>query len=350
MSNILLRYGISRNKSLALPLHEDLGPGFHVHNLFNRNMVFNYNPSGPKFELLINHARYNRREMEEVVPNAVYLASLRDPVTQFESAFGYYEVSQRVLHQKNPTEEALQLFLSDAKRYLNSTKYGDYALWNGQLSDLGVQRSLFENPAMIKKKIKKLDKEFNLVLISEYIDESLILMKNLLCLDFTDILYLPVNVRSNSHKINITKMEIATQIRTWNSGDVMLYEHFNRTLWQKIRKEGTKFYQDLNTFRKLKQEVTDDCVMSRDADADQRLWKQTINGSNPLCKHLTRGTNSYLMNLRDSIKEQEELKNKTTSTETTRLTRTTRHTVRTAHVPCRPPFSCKHVWDFIQLL
>ena len=309
MNQILLGYGISQNKSLALPRKEHY---FDFYKLFTRDMVFNYHKSGPKSELLINHARYNRREMEEVVPNAIYLASLRDPVAQFESCFGYFEVSKLITHQEYPTILALQTFLLNPKQFIKDITYGGYCLWNGQLFDLGVERSVFENRTAIKRRIKELDAEFDLILISEYLDESLILLKNLLCLDFTDILYLPSNVRSDKYKTDITG-NITTQIRTWNSADVLLYEHFNRTLWEKIRNEGIQFHNDVHVFRQIKQQVFDECVISTDADVEQRLWKQTINSSNPVCKRLTVRTVDYVKNLRESMSshmDQNDLRNR----------------------------------------
>ena len=96
---------------------------------------------------------------------------------------------------------------------------------------------------------------------------------------------------------------ITTQIRTWNSADVLLYEHFNRTLWEKIRDEGAQFYNDLRVFRQMKQQVFDECVISIDADVEQRLWKRNINSSNPICERLTVRTVDYVNNLRESISD-----------------------------------------------
>ena len=48
--------------------------------------------------------------------------------------------------------------------------------------------------------------EFDLVLIAERMDESLILMKDLLCWDLKDLTYLKQNVRRAEMKSNMTTM------------------------------------------------------------------------------------------------------------------------------------------------
>ncbi|XP_072035368.1 galactosylceramide sulfotransferase-like [Amphiura filiformis] len=306
LNQILLRYGISTNKTLALPRKEHY---FDYYKLFQRNMVFDYKPK--KFQMLINHARYNRLEMKTVVPNALYFATLRDPVTQFESSFGYFRVSEQICNQPYPTTESLQLFFSNPKHYLKNIKYGNFTLWNGQIFDLGLHPVFYENRTAIKHKIQQLEEEFDLILITEYIDESLILLKNIMCLNFTDILYLPSNVRSNKFKTEISR-NLSTQIKNWNTADVMLYEHFNRTLWNRIYNEGPKFFEDLETFRVLKQETFEKCVNYSDANVSQRNWILKLKENcDYFCRTLTKSTVRYVNNLRqDLMKENEERKRK----------------------------------------
>ena len=62
--------------------------------------------------------------------------------------------------------------------------------------------SFINNDTAIRNKIKSYYKEFDLVLIAERFDESLIVMKNFLCWDMQDILYLKVKFRS-SEKLEV---------------------------------------------------------------------------------------------------------------------------------------------------
>ena len=73
---------------------------------------------------------------------------------------------------------------------------------NELLWDLGMDVSFINNDTAIRNKIKSYYKEFDLVLIAERFDESLIVMKNFLCWDMQDILYLKVKSRS-SEKLEV---------------------------------------------------------------------------------------------------------------------------------------------------
>lgn len=58
---------------------------------------------------------------------------------------------------------------------------------------------------MIKKHIDELAEKIDLVLIMEYFDESLVLLKRELCWDLDDVVYFKLNQRSEEYKqTNIT--------------------------------------------------------------------------------------------------------------------------------------------------
>lgn len=59
--------------------------------------------------------------------------------------------------------------------------------------DLGLSQKYFQNYAAVTKCINFLNKEFDLVMIMAYFDESLILLKRLLCWEIDDILNVKVN-------------------------------------------------------------------------------------------------------------------------------------------------------------
>lgn len=53
---------------------------------------------------------------------------------------------------------------------------------------------------MIKKHIDELAEKIDLVLIMEYFDESLVLLKRELCWDLDDVVYFKLNQRSQEYK------------------------------------------------------------------------------------------------------------------------------------------------------
>ena len=111
----------------------------------------------------------------------------------------------------------------------------------------------------VRNEITKLDRDFELVLIMEYFDESLILLKKALCWTFQDILYVKFNQRQHKPKIKISE-KVKQNIREWNKADVMLHDYFNRTLWRKIHDYGSSFWRDLNDFRRMNSKMQSSCV------------------------------------------------------------------------------------------
>lgn len=70
----------------------------------------------------------------------------------------------------------------------------------GQIFDLGLQHKYYNDPVMIQKHIDELAENIDLVLIMEYFDESLILLKRELCWELDDVVYFKLNQRSKEYK------------------------------------------------------------------------------------------------------------------------------------------------------
>ena len=70
----------------------------------------------------------------------------------------------------------------------------------GQIFDLGLQHKYYNDPVMISKHIDDLSEKIDLVLIVEYFDESLILLKRELCWELDDVVYFKLNQRSQEYK------------------------------------------------------------------------------------------------------------------------------------------------------
>ena len=70
--------------------------------------------------------------------------------------------------------------------------------------DLGLEQDKFSNEEEVTEFIERMNKNINLVLIAEHFDESLVLMKRLLCWDSEDIIYVKHKVRHSLFRNNIT--------------------------------------------------------------------------------------------------------------------------------------------------
>ena len=77
----------------------------------------------------------------------------------------------------------------------------------GMAFDLGLEHESFSDEEEIAKFIENINNSFELILIAEYFDESLVLMKRMLCWDFEDIIYVKHKMRSSHFRNNITEKQ-----------------------------------------------------------------------------------------------------------------------------------------------
>ncbi|KAJ8021319.1 Galactose-3-O-sulfotransferase 3 [Holothuria leucospilota] len=279
LTHIVNQYGLLRNLSFCLPKSGSLGR-YMIYNVTKAKPKMSllkplnsssFNESFPRFSMFTLHTLYDRQGMEKVMePNSRYITSVRDPVKQFRSAFVYYgfengfpdEIKKEL--KSRPIAEKLKEWFRNATSYQQTYKLKNmrgepryYYTRNSQINDLGYNMKYIDDKAKISKYISKLAREFDVVLITEHFDESLLLMKKELCWDIEDILYFPKNIRFK--KSEPLPPEIQTSIREWNFADLQLFEHFNRTLWTKIRRHGPSFETELIEFKSYLKELGRRC-------------------------------------------------------------------------------------------
>ncbi|XP_006817508.1 galactosylceramide sulfotransferase-like [Saccoglossus kowalevskii] len=232
---------------MAIPKRNHI---FSRTELFNKNMVLNFNDI-KNYDMLTNHARYNRREFVSLIPNATYITILRHPLQQFESAFGYFQWGRFI-----PTKDPISEFLRNPQQYTSVIPWNTR---NGQLFDLGLSSTQTLDEEMVNETMKTLHKEMDVVLITEYFDESLLILRDLLCWSVNDILYMSNGIRSDNGHSNLTSTD-KDKILEWNKSDLKLYLYFRKVLFKKIREYGPCFKHHLQEFRKLQNETLEKCI------------------------------------------------------------------------------------------
>ncbi|XP_078000542.1 galactosylceramide sulfotransferase-like [Glandiceps talaboti] len=264
-NTIIQAYGLRHQLTFAMPIRHRK---FRDVKYFSRDMLFQKTPSknGSVFNILAMHFVYNRAELERVVPDAKYITIIREPVSKFESTFGYYDVpgSLNLARTRNQNQNPLELFMTNPDSYLRRLDRDTMIrnqLRNGMMFTLGFNHKYDNSTRMIDRTIQKLDDELNLVLLTEYYEESLLLMKKMLCWDFEDILYIPKGFRNSTRRYNVSKT-LAERISKWNNADVQLYKHFNKTFWQRVKEYGPDLDKDLKKFRELQNKFYNECVDS----------------------------------------------------------------------------------------
>ena len=236
------------------------------------------------YDMLAVHVRYNRTAMDRFMKRGTkYISIIREPSAQWESAFSEFLFWEAFSNASViPTENWIDEFMEKPSYYrerLRSLSYeGEmgrrwYYAQNSQMYDLGLDTGKdFYNKTIINALIRKLEKEFTLILITEYFDESLLILKKELCWDFHDIVYLPKNSRESRR--NLTD-ELRQKIRLFNYADVLLYDYFNKTLWKKITEYGPNFEHDLQYFRELNHHIFQQCGnnASKIVKSGKRIFK-----------------------------------------------------------------------------
>ena len=125
---------------------------------------------------------------------------------------------------------------------------------------LGLKQKDFENVEKVESFVKGIVAHFDHMLISEYPDESLILMRRKLCWEISDILYLSLNVKTYSSKESNRDGILAEKLKNWSKADLILYNIFNETLWNGITEHGSSFWDELEFYQAQTRRIYEFCT------------------------------------------------------------------------------------------
>ena len=92
---------------------------------------------------------------------------------------------------------------------------------NQMLWDFGLDPKQFENITLIKSKIEEIESTFQLVLLTEKFEESMILLKDLLCWDYKDMTSLKLNAQKSTSK-SIVSSKARNILKKWMWADYMV--------------------------------------------------------------------------------------------------------------------------------
>ena len=103
--------------------------------------------------------------------------------------------------------------------------------------DLGYDSFKNINDTMILRELEKLDKQFDLIMLAERMDESLILLKNLMCWTIEDVAYVSINFRKES-KLSSMSNDTISKLKKLNKPDELLYSYFKKVFEKKVENFG----------------------------------------------------------------------------------------------------------------
>lgn len=292
LSAVFRRFGFTRNLSFVLPVgrRNNLGWPYALHPGM-------YRPSKTgQYDILCEHAVLSIPTFQILMPNGTaFLTSIREPFSHFLSAFYYFNVTHHVNLSRN--DNPVKTFLNKPDYYdaiYKTQRRNDLVciplqlsvLQNSMAFDLGYQVGFphgnpdwTNNVTATGAWLRALDKRLDLVLLTEYFDESLVLLRRQMCWTTKDILYISRNPTTWRHlaksgdTIGLRDVDsdafqrLAEQFRRWSRADVALYEHFSRKFWRQISAEGGTFWTEVRQFRTLRESVLKFCSTDESKDS-----------------------------------------------------------------------------------
>ncbi|XP_078699163.1 galactosylceramide sulfotransferase-like [Branchiostoma floridae x Branchiostoma belcheri] len=256
---ILQRFGYLRKLSFVQHRTADVN-GLYPHGLLYPHRLMP--PQGESHDILTYHTVYDRPNIVRLLtPEAKFVTILREPFQQFSSAFAFYGY-KRIFNitAPNPVEE----FLKSPAFY---DKFKRQRTRNPMAVDLGLPIDLLSQSLQIndianisKNFIHNLSREFDLVMISDHFDESLVLLRRLMCWDLKDVLYYKYN--NYNYSLEYDTSSVPQRLRDnheeWDAVDYALYKYFNETLWKKIATEDD-FAEELSHFKDVERKMRIHC-------------------------------------------------------------------------------------------
>ncbi|XP_035536233.1 galactose-3-O-sulfotransferase 2 [Morone saxatilis] len=258
--NILYRYGESRNLTFALPLnkHSQLFYPFFFASHFVEGVS---SRSVREFHIMCNHMRFRKSEVAKVMPqDTFYFSILRHPVAMMESIFIYYK-SIPAFHKTHSLDE----FLDTSRRNYNSSLANNHYAHNIMAFDFGFDNNVAADAEDLEERasmtIAAIERDFHLILISEYFDESMILLKNALCWSLEDVVSFKLNSRNERTRRTLLP-HTAEKIKRWNALDWRIYLHFNTTFWHKVDSlvGQEQMKREISQLRELQAKLANTCL------------------------------------------------------------------------------------------
>lgn len=221
LQNIVMRAGMKRNLTFALPVTDNFNQlGWPAK--FNRARNLKKHPGTP--DVLCFHTVLSDDLIQTMPQDSFYFTSLRDPFTQLKSLFEYYQMKNCLPSQDSAT--LLEVIRSGKTSCAVVIK-------NPQAFDLGLDVNIADSDDVIETLIQNINKQFHFVIIVEYFNECLILLRDMLGWSDIDILYFKSNFKGKKAKPSTDHAllpedneENRAAVYKFLKADFALYKHF----------------------------------------------------------------------------------------------------------------------------
>ena len=210
------------------------------------------------------HMRFNYEEVKSVLTSneTKYVTIIREPLHHFESSFKFFH-NIVPSFQRVSDKTSLEKWIDHAS---NHVKYSHHSAFsdlekNSMFFDFGYDNRN-DDVHYINGSIGEIDEIFDLVMISDYMDESLVLLSDLMCWSIEDLACLKLNARAKTEEIaTVDKQRLRNKVRAWNKADAALFDHFNVSFWRKVKEFGhSKMDEKLKQLRNISEILSHECL------------------------------------------------------------------------------------------
>jgi len=248
VQSILMSYGISNNLTFALPENGNI---FDLYRPFLASDARGHPHQVDVANIFASHSVWNHEEVLKVLaPDSKFITIVREPSELYVSMFEYF-----VLHQyyRMSIEEVID------KVPRNSTQRQAGCLaYNSMLCDLGAQPQDYDRPTTVRRLTAEADDYFDLVMVEDRFDESLVLLCQLLCWSYEDV----VSVNNNALKNKELKLsaEYRERLKELQKPDYYVYNYFAAKFDRLVEAYGReKMSHEVDLLRKARSEKLERC-------------------------------------------------------------------------------------------
>ena len=227
--------------------------------LFDKETLANATWAHLEMDVFAQHSRWNGAQVAELMGGRQPTFTIvRDPVQLFESLYSYMEMSET--------------FKVDLKGFiamipaanLSAIRHLDLFGRNQMAWDLGMDPSQFDQGVkVIDRFIVRLEDQFDLVMLADRMEESLVLLRHLLCWPVDSMTHLNLNQRKPSAAVRLDAQE-KQKLRKWLNVDSMIYDHFARLFETKVSQFGlVAMKEEVRMLDIANRKLMDRCVEER---------------------------------------------------------------------------------------
>ncbi|NXT85708.1 G3ST2 sulfotransferase, partial [Zapornia atra] len=271
--NIMFRFVERYNLTVALPANHLVHLGYP--ETFLANFVEGFQAIGQNYNIMCNHLRFNPSEVQKVMAeNTFYFSILRNPIPLLESSYIYYKDDVPAFRTSKDVNEYLA---SPMKFYHQENQEQNIYARNIMWFDFGYDNNAKDNKKYIQGVLNEIERNFHLILIADYFDESMVLLKHALCWDLDDVIYFKLNSRSQDTIQTLTP-ESKEQIKAWCSLDWQLYLHFNQTFWRRIEETIglEELEKEVSHLRMRQKELMETCLLNQEAVGKEHIKDKAL--------------------------------------------------------------------------